>query len=605
MIRPGRHEFPLANDLQVLKLPFKEGDLTAQINSEFGLRQLSEIMRALPIYTFYHLIATVFMTFLVEQPKDVLRYWQVASALATVVIVALIFKCRGFQHQPKRAALLLRSMPVVAVAMAAIWSVPATTFINRTSADSAVLIYGITLIIWALGVLTWLRMPSVAVLYASFVGVIMCWSIYTGLPQHQILFALVCAAFWLSLIGFIVTAHIEFERKTRGDLEKSRQGQIIKLLLNDFERDTSDWLWETDANGRLIYYSPRLADVLGLHGQDLHGSEFTALLRTNDCALEADDFQLSPALADAALVQRMTVIADGEQTHWHLKARAVVNEAGQFTGYRGVGHDVTIEHNSAIQIVAAKEAAESASAAKSQFLAVISHELRTPINSIVGFCEVLNSEQSDSFSPADRASYLSSIIESARHLQNLINDILDATRLERGSFQLVEQDTDAAEIVEVTLKMCRNQADDSKINIVANVLEDVSVRGDLTRLKQVMLNLVSNAIKFSPADSVVNVAMQSGPNRELIISVRDAGIGISAEDSVRVFEPFVQIDGASTRSYGGMGLGLAIARRIARLHGGDVTLEGLQGIGTEARLVLPATRVDWPKLISPNSQVAA
>jgi PAS domain S-box-containing protein len=595
----------LAEDLKSLDRPIKAGDLTPQINSEFGLRQLSEIMRALPIYTFYHLIATGFMSFLVEEPKDLLRYWQVAAACATVVIVALIFKCRGFQNKPKSAALLLRAMPIVAVAMAAIWAVPATTFINRSSADSVVLIYGITLIIWALGVLTWLRMPSVAVLYASFVGVIMCWSIYTGLPQHQILFALVCAGFWLSLIGLIVTAHIDFERKTRHDLELARQGQIIKLLLNDFERDTSDWLWETDSEGKLTYYSPRLSEVLGLHLQDLHGTDFAALLTLGDNTPFPGKFDLSAAPADVALDYKTAIKARGELTYWHLKARALVNGAGQFTGYRGVGHDVTSQHVSEAQILAAKEAAESASAAKSQFLAIISHELRTPINSIVGFCEVLNNHQGENISARHRQSYLSSVIESARHLQNLINDILDATRLERGSFQLVEQENDAAEIVEVTLKMCRNQADTAKINIVANVIEDVNVRGDLTRLKQVMLNLMNNAIKFSPPDTIINVAMQSGTSRELIISIRDAGIGISEDDAVRVFEPFVQIDGGSTRSYGGMGLGLAIARRIARLHGGDVTLDGSMGIGTEARLVLPADRIAWPASKSASSQVAA
>jgi PAS domain S-box-containing protein len=590
---------------ETLSTSTKVVNLTPQINSEFGLRQLSEIMRALPIYTIYHMIATGVLTLLVEEPKDLLRYWQIAAAIATICIVGLIFKCRDFQNRPKSAALLLRTMPIVAVAMAAIWAVPATAFINRTSADSTVLIYGITLIIWALGVLTWLRMPSVAVLYASFVGVIMCWSIYIGLPTHQMMFALVCAAFWLSLIGLILTAHIDFERKTRSDLEQARQGQIIKLLLNDFERETSDWLWETDAQGKLTYYSPRLADVLGLSSEDLSGTDFENLLKSSRVVADTDSLNLSAALGSLALDHRVAISAKGETTYWHLKARALVSAKGEFEGYRGVGRDVTNQHNSEAQILSAKEAAESASAAKSQFLAIISHELRTPINSIVGFCEVLNNEQNENFSARDRKSYLSSVIESARHLQNLINDILDATRLERGSFQLVEQENDAAEIVEVTLKMCRNQADTGKINIVANVIEDLNIRGDLTRLKQVMLNLVSNAIKFSPADTIVNVAMQRGPHRELIISVRDAGIGISAEDAIRVFEPFVQIDGGSTRSYGGMGLGLAIARRIARLHGGDVTLEGLAGIGTEARLILPAERVDWPKDSRSSSQVAA
>jgi signal transduction histidine kinase len=116
---------------------------------------------------------------------------------------------------------------------------------------------------------------------------------------------------------------------------------------------------------------------------------------------------------------------------------------------------------------------------------------------------------------------------------------------------------------------------------------------------------VSNAIKFSPAEAIVNVGMHRSETGQLVVTIRDAGIGISAEDAVRVFEPFVQIDGGSTRSYGGMGLGLSIARRIARLHGGDVTLEGLAGIGTEARLILPPERVVWPATQQSGSMVAA
>jgi signal transduction histidine kinase len=256
------------------------------------------------------------------------------------------------------------------------------------------------------------------------------------------------------------------------------------------------------------------------------------------------------------------------------------------------------------ELLAAKEAAESASAAKSQFLALISHELRTPINSIVGFSEVLCGDQSEHFSRSDRQIYLSSIIDSARHLQNLINDILDATRLERGSFRLVEQDNDAAEIIEAALKVCRNRADEAEITIIAHVVDDVMVHGDMTRLKQLLLNLFSNAIKFSPAGTVVNVGVNKGSAGEFIVSVRDAGIGISAEDAEKVFNPFVQLNVGSARNFAGMGLGLSIARRIARLHGGDVTLHGMVGIGTEAKFTLPAERVVWPA-DAPQADVVA
>ncbi len=248
-------------------------------------------------------------------------------------------------------------------------------------------------------------------------------------------------------------------------------------------------------------------------------------------------------------------------------------------------------------------AAETAGLAKSNFLAAMSHELRTPINAIVGFCEILGSPQSEMLSVEIRKGYLHTIIENSHHLQSMINDILDVSRLERGSFQLVEQNNDAAEIIEAVLKMSRELAERSEISIVAHLIDDVSVRGDLVRLKQVVQNLLKNAIKFSPVGSIVNIDMICGGQQEFVLTIRDAGIGISAEDALRAFDSFVQVEEGASRRFAGMGLGLSIAQRIARLHGGDVTLNGNIGIGTEARLTLPAVRMIWPG--SRKEQVAA
>ena len=249
--------------------------------------------------------------------------------------------------------------------------------------------------------------------------------------------------------------------------------------------------------------------------------------------------------------------------------------------------------------------AETANLAKSNFLSAMSHELRTPINAIVGFCEILNAPHSEMLSADSRQTYLNTIIENANNLQSMINDILDVTRFERGSFQLVEQNSDAAEIVEAALKFCRKQAEASGISIVAHLIDDVSVRGDLVRLKQVVQNLLANAIKFSPQGSIVNIDMQRGPDLEFILLIRDAGIGMSDEDSTRVFDSFLQVEEGAARRFEGMGLGLSIARRIARLHGGDITLNGKLGIGTEARFSLPAARVKWGTTLVAKEQVAA
>ena len=126
-------------------------------------------------------------------------------------------------------------------------------------------------------------------------------------------------------------------------------------------------------------------------------------------------------------------------------------------------------------------------------------------------------------------------------------------------------------------------------------MDNIGITGDVTRLKQVFLNLLTNAIKFTPAGGIVNVDMERSPQGQLILAVRDAGIGIAQSDIERVFDPFFQAENSSSRRYGGMGLGLAIARKIARLHGGDVTLASEPGAGTTASLILPASRIHWPQ----------
>ena len=143
------------------------------------------------------------------------------------------------------------------------------------------------------------------------------------------------------------------------------------------------------------------------------------------------------------------------------------------------------------------------------------------------------------------------------------------------------------------------------MSIVARLTDGISVDVDVTRMKQVIINLLTNAIKFSARGGIVNIEMQRGSSGRFVLAIKDAGIGISVQDIERVFDPFVQADSGLARRYGGVGLGLPIARRIARLHDGDVTLESTEGAGTTASLILPQRRVMWPQTkTSVDKQVA-
>ncbi len=233
---------------------------------------------------------------------------------------------------------------------------------------------------------------------------------------------------------------------------------------------------------------------------------------------------------------------------------------------------------------------------RSAVLATMSHELRTPINGIVGYAELLLSPQVEAGSPRARRDYAEAILDSARDLQVLVDDLLDITRVQNNTLTFHDQDHDFGEMVEMVARSMRDEAEAAGASIVARLVPGISVQGDPRRLQQAIRNLLSNAIKFSPDGGIVNVEMQRSSAGHLVLAVRDAGIGIAAEDMARVFEPFVQVDSGATRRFGGTGVGLAIARHIAERHDGSIALSSAPGAGTEARLILPANRVTWPRI---------
>jgi signal transduction histidine kinase len=282
----------------------------------------------------------------------------------------------------------------------------------------------------------------------------------------------------------------------------------------------------------------------------------------------------------------------GATTWWQLNARPLHDAFGGFRGYRGVGSDITVKRQAAVQMLREKEQAERASAAKSRFLATMSHELRTPLNAIVGFSEIIAGQREGPIGHAKYADYAQSILEGSRHLAALISDILDISRFEIGSATLSDQEVDLAEVAEVAIKMCRGAARSKDIALVQDfAFGSVEVRGEMIRLQQIMINLLNNAVKFTPAGGTVRVALARDQRGGVEFVVSDTGIGISRADLKRIFEPFVQAEDGHARRFGGIGLGLAISRSLARLHDGDVVITSKPGKGTVAKLVLPASRL--------------
>ncbi len=468
------------------------------------------------------------------------------------------------------------------------WAACPALFLADASADFRIVIVAMTMGAAGLGAIALARLPWVALTYSSLLTA----SLSLTLLPLSMKSAIIVLAYGIA-VALVVTLSYRREYKYAGQLmESSRQAEIIALLLREFEAGSSDWIWETGPDGRLSYVSDRMAQVLERERDRLLGA---TLMQAAGRARRAGTWrQMAQKMAAQEILREILVPVSTRNgaMWWQITARPLFAADGSFRGYRGVGKDVTVRRQSEINVLKAKQAAERESKTKSEFLAVMSHELRTPLNSIVGFSEILAEERQGPHANPDYAEYAKSIHQSGRHLTSLINDILDITRFERGSMSLVEQEVDIVELAEVCLKMCRQAAEETRVGLVENhAFTQLEVVGDITRLRQVLINLMTNAIKFSPPDSSVEVKVERFADGRVAVAVIDTGIGIEAAKLERIFEPFAQVDGGLSRSFGGLGLGLAVARRMARLHGGDVVITSRPGVGTTARLVLPANRV--------------
>jgi len=244
----------------------------------------------------------------------------------------------------------------------------------------------------------------------------------------------------------------------------------------------------------------------------------------------------------------------------------------------------------------AKDAAERGNRAKATFLANISHELRTPLNAIIGFSELMRHEIFGPLQPQSYRTYVDDINESGMHLLDLINDILDMSKAEAGMTDLIDSEVDIRTLVGACLRMMRHRAGLSRIEFVEDFSSDLPlVRADERRLRQIVLNLISNAVKFTEARGRVMVsAFADGEG--FTLKVADTGIGMNEEDLRRVMEPFVQADSRLSRKYEGTGLGLPLTKALVEAHGGRLILESQPGIGTTATVLLPPERVVRPVL---------
>ncbi|MGK2740225.1 sensor histidine kinase [Tepidicaulis sp. LMO-SS28] len=254
-------------------------------------------------------------------------------------------------------------------------------------------------------------------------------------------------------------------------------------------------------------------------------------------------------------------------------------------------HDVTERRREAETLKQARDEATAANKSKSEFLANMSHELRTPLNAIIGFSEAIEREMYGPVGNIQYREYAADIYESGVHLLTVINDILDLSKIESGRFDLSEHEVDIGAVFKSAAVIVRPRAAEAAVQLLIEAPdEDYYLFADERALKQVLINLLTNAVKFSPENSAVRLSAKRCPEG-VRICVADEGVGMAPEDIPRALEPFTQIDGSLARNHEGTGLGLPLAKRLVELHGGELKIESEPGKGTAVTIFLPAGRV--------------
>ncbi|MGA7801038.1 MAG: PAS domain S-box protein, partial [Gammaproteobacteria bacterium] len=345
----------------------------------------------------------------------------------------------------------------------------------------------------------------------------------------------------------------------------------------------SDWIWETDAGGIHTYCSEKVHDLLGYSAAELLGR------RRAEFMDPAEAQRLAGIVEYAARSRRSVrdlenwcVARDGTRVCLRTSIVPLFSPDGALSGYSGIDADITERKRAEEQMRVARDAAEEASRLKSRFIAGISHEIRTPLNGLVGMVELL--QEADG---ADRREYGAIAKQCGDSLIALLDDVLDFARLEAGGGASQCDSFDAVGVLESAIDLFASSAFAKGLEIGACVAPDVPqcVYGDPGAFRQVMLNLLGNAVKFTRSGTVLVLAtmQESGADgvRRLRIEVEDTGCGIPEQSLPRLFDPFYQADGSTTRRHGGAGLGLAICRQLVQRMGGDIGVES--GIGRGSR----------------------
>ncbi len=412
--------------------------------------------------------------------------------------------------------------------------------------------------------------------------------------RGQVLFDETGKRIGITGVGWDSTARREAEQELRES--EARNRAVLETAL--------DGIISIDDQSRIIEFNAAAERMFGYRREDVLGQPMP-------------DFIIPPALRQAhweglarylatghgaVLGQRVEISAmraGGSEFPVELAISRISGDRPTFTAYL---RDITERRQHEAQLKTARDAAEEANQAKSQFLASMSHELRTPLNAIIGYSEMLQEEASE-LGTADLLPDLGKIHTAGRHLLDLINDVLDLSKIEAGRMELFRETFDICgavrDVVDTASPLAQKNGDD----LILNCPEDIGTMfADLTKVRQVLLNLLSNAAKFTQNGTIRVDVERRKEAEKIVFRVSDSGIGIDPDSVERLFEPFEQADASTSRRYGGTGLGLALSRRFCRLMGGDLMATSEPGKGSVFAVELPVNVAALSGEPAPRSQ---
>ena len=376
--------------------------------------------------------------------------------------------------------------------------------------------------------------------------------------------------------------------------------QAAEARLHDALSSMSDSFVIWDQKQRLVLWNRKFEDFFGFQPGNLQpGMEYHVIEHYADQMIESsrsiEDGSREIQLTDGRWIRYLeTETADGGRVSIGTDVTGIRLRETELEANRDrLQSTINILRESQTRIVELAEnyeqekiRAEEANQSKSEFLANMSHELRTPLNAINGFSDIMQKEMFGPLGDPRYKEYISDILFSGQHLLSLINDILDMSKIEAGKMSLNAETLSISDMITQVLRMVRGRADENRLKLVHDRIDAQDIEADPRAVKQVLLNLTTNAIKFTPEGGTVTIEVEPKASG-IIVHVSDTGIGISEEDIARLAQPFEQIDSQHSRKHEGTGLGLALSKSLVELHGGNFNIKSQLGKGTTVTFTLP------------------